>query len=305
MAHATFAQDDVIRSSVTLVPVTVSITDKNGRPVNVNKGDLQIFDNGHPREIRYFNQDANTPLTVGLIPDASDSQRDFFKQHAGALKQFVGQVLRPADKGFLISVGYQSPGNQIVTDVQLIRDLTDSVEDLRAGIDRLENPRSRGPQFGDPCPGKCLGTALWTGIYNAIELRMRQIEGRKALVVLSDGVDSGSLHPLEQAIDVAQRTNTPVYTIQTAKAKRDMAKENAQGRNDLLKLSNDTGGQAFSPSDRNMAKVFAQIESELRNLYVVTFVAPESERDNQFHTLEVKTPLKDVQIHARAGYIAR
>jgi hypothetical protein len=54
-----------------------------------------------------------------------------------------------------------------------------------------------------------------------------------------------------------------------------------------------------------MSKVFAQIESELRNLYVLTFELPEGERDKQFHTLEVRTSLTDVRIHARAGYIAR
>lgn len=300
---------DVLRSSVTLVPVTVSITDKNGRPIDdVKATDLQLLDNGRPREIRYFSKDFNAPLTVGLITDTSGSQRDFFKEHSAALKQFVGQVLRPADQGFLVSVaGYFG-----ASDVQMVRDLTGSAPDLNSSIDGLQ-PGVAQPavQFGDPCPTRrCRYSAIWNGVFSAVDLRMKNIQGRKALVVLTDGVDTGSQHTLEQTIEAAQSTDTPVYTIRTVKLKvssilNGLAVLNARGGGNLKKLANETGGRSYGDSDDSYDKVFTQIESELRNLYVLTFAVNENERDNKFHKLEVKISRKDLCVRARQGYTAR
>lgn len=303
---AALAQDsDVIRSSVTLVPVTVSITDKNGRPVeDVKASELTLLDNGRPREIRYFSQDSNAPLTVGLIVDTSGSQREFFQQHSTALKQFVSQVLRPADKGFLVSVS----GTGGASDVQMVRDLTSSAGDLRASIDGLRQGAQPTVQFGDAClTRQCRGTPLWNGIYSAVDLRMRGIEGRKALIVLSDGIDSGSQHTLEQTIEAAQAADTPVYTIQTSKFQAALffSGISIRGGRDLRRIANETGGRPYGNSNDDAAKVFAQIESELRNLYVLTFVVPEDQRDGKFHKLEVKTSRKDLRVRARAGYVAK
>lgn len=302
------AQDpDVLRSSVTLVPVTVSITDQNGRPVDdVNVRELKLLDNGRQREIRYFSKDFNAPLTVGLVTDTSGSQRDFFTQHSSALKQFVSQVLRSADRGFLVSVaGYFGS-----SDVQMVRDLTPSVPDLRSAIDGLRQGAQPAVQFGDAClTRRCRYSAIWNGVFSAVDLRMKNIQGRKALVLLTDGVDTGSQHSVAQTIEAAQSADTPVYTIHTAKNRaasyvNGLAMLNARGGGQLKKLANETGGRAYD-SEKDYAKVFEQIESELRNLYVLTFVVPEDERDKKFHKLEVKTTRKDLRVRARNGYTAR
>jgi VWFA-related protein len=304
---AALAQEpEVIQSRVTLVPVTLSITDKNGQPVtDVKASELKLLDNGRERQVS-FSQDFNSPLIVGLIADISGSQFEFYNQHADALKQFAGQVLRPNDRGFLVSVGRLGD-----TDVQMVRDLTGSVETLRTGVEILRTFGQPTPQFGDRCVTvKCRGTALWNSVYSAAELRMRLFTGRKAMIILSDGVDSGSQHTLDQAIASAQGFDTPVYTIHTANFGGPAffsasAKANAQGKRDLRKLSAGTGGRAYDNPEGDLPKVFAQIENELRNLYILSFVLPESERDNKFHKLEVKVSRKDVRVRARDGYTAK
>lgn len=304
---AALAQEpEVIQSRITLVPVTLSITDKNSQPVSdVKAGELKLFDNGRERQIS-FSQDFNAPLIVGLIADISGSQFEFYGQHTDALKQFVGQVLRQGDRGFLVSVGRLDD-----TDVQMVRDLTGSTETLRSGIEALRSFGRPMPQFGERCTtGKCRGTALWNSVYSAAELRMRLFSGRKAMIILSDGVDSGSQHTLDQAITAAQASDTPIYTIHTANGSGPSffsasAKANAQGKRDLRKLSAGTGGRAYDNPEGDLPKVFAQIENELRNLYIASFVLPENERDNKFHKLEVKVSRKDVRVRARDGYVAR
>jgi Ca-activated chloride channel family protein len=139
---------------------------------------------------------------------------------------------------------------------------------------------------------------------------MRNIQGRKALVLLTDGVDTGSQHSLDQTIEAAQSADTPVYTIRTVKLKvssllNGLAVLNARGGGNLKKLSNETGGRSYGDSDDGYDKVFEQIEAELRNLYVLTFVVPENQRDGKFHKLEVKTSRKDLRVRARAGYVAK
>jgi VWFA-related protein len=305
----TLAQDtEVLRSSVALVPVTVSITDKSGRPVDdVKLSEIQLLDNGRPREIRYFSQDFNAPLTVGLITDASGSQREFFQQHSSALKRFVSQVLRPADQGFLISIG----GYLGASDVQMVHDLTGSIEGLHSSIDGLRQGAQPAVQFGQAClTRRCRYSAIWNGVFSAIDLRMKNILGRKALVLLTDGVDTGSQNTLERTIQAAQAADTPVYTIHTAKNRASgyfngLALINARGGGHMKKLSNETGGRPYDNPDDDMPKVFAQIESELRNLYVLTFAVPEDQRDNKFHKLEVKISRKDLRARARQGYIAK
>jgi Ca-activated chloride channel family protein len=111
---------------------------------------------------------------------------------------------------------------------------------------------------------------------------MKNIQGRKALVVLTDGVDTGSQHTLEQTIEAAQAADTPVYTIHTVKNRASgyfngLALMNARGGGHLKTLSNETGGRAYDNPKDDMARVFAQIESELR-LQARSWIALSPER---------------------------
>lgn len=299
---------------VNLVPVTVSITDKDGHPLrDIQANELKLLDNGNPREIQYFSQEQDVPLTVGLVVDLSGSQRHFFSQHFRNVKQFLKQVLHPGDRGFLVVIS---------GDVHLVTDLTSSVDELLAGVDSLQANPFAGVQFGDPCPkfslgligvggNQCAASAIWNSIYSAVRLKLKVVEGRKALVLLSDGIDTGSQHKLSNTIEAAQGADALVYTLASEFEPlgpltwaAPMAKaRNLLATSHLRRLAEETGGKTFR-AKRDSSKIFAEIEADLRNLYVLGFQVLEQDRDGKFHELKVTSTRRNARIRARKGYIS-
>jgi len=299
-----------IRVDVNLVTVACSVSDRNGAPAkNLRRENFALFDNGQPRDIRYFWQETDLPLTVGLIVDVSGSQIGVIRKHRETITQFLAQVIGPQDRAFLVTVG---------PEVKLITDLTGSIEGLRAGVAAIGVGGRAGTQLGEPCRGPgaphrrwhlipgCGGTALWNGVYAAARLKMKPVTGRKALIVLSDGMDTGSFHSLTDAIEAAQSADTLVYTIRSLSPVlmiSPLAMARAAASTGMRRLAAETGGQAF-PSAHDPTAVFTEIENELRNLYVLGFTPPEDARDGKFHKLEVKAVNAEVTIRARRGYAA-
>jgi Ca-activated chloride channel family protein len=283
-----------------LVLVSVTALDHNGNLVpDLHLEDFGLQDEGKSRPIEKMWREDSTPLTIGLIADTSGSQLSVIPQHQRTLTQFLEQVLRPQDQAFLVSIPFN---------VRMVVDLTHSVNDLQKGVGKLFNPFGNYPQFGDPCltrmiPGigmvPLCSTALWDAVHGASNLRMRQIEGRKALIVLSDGLDNGSKCTLRDAIDAAQRSGTPVYTIYTGRSSL------LDGKKPLARLSDDTGGRAYRGSDeKGSQKIFDQIETELRTTYVLAFRLPPDARDGKFHKLKVTSKRRGLIIRTRTGYFA-
>lgn len=301
-----------IRVDVDLVTVACSVSDRNGAPVkNLRREDFVLVDNSAPRDIKYFWQETDLPLTIGLIADVSVSQAGLIRKHRETVTRFLSQVLGPQDRAFIVTVG---------PDVKLVTDLTNAADELKAGIERIQGSQRFGTQLGEPCRGKdaprrrgrilrgCGGTALWNGVYSAARLKMKTLTGRKALIVLSDGMDTGSFHSLTDAIEAAQSADTLVYTIRYISPLM-MVSPITIARtalsSGLHRLSEETGAHAFPTPRGGPAEVFAQIENELRNLYVLGFTPPENARDGTFHKLQVKTTQAGMTVRARKGYSAR
>jgi VWFA-related protein len=115
-----------IRVSVNLVTVACSVSDRNGAPVNsLRREDFSLLDDGKPRDIQYFWQESDLPLTVGLIADVSGSEIGVIRKHREMITQFLAQVIGPRDRAFIVTVGRE---------VKLLRDLTASIDDLRSGV---------------------------------------------------------------------------------------------------------------------------------------------------------------------------
>ena len=312
------------RVSVDLVPVTCAVTGHDGQAIlDMRAEEFVLLDNGKPRPVQYLWHELDAPLTVGLVVDISGSQSQFVREHRQTIAQFLQQVLRPQDQAFMVAVG---PG------VKLASGLTSSVPDLRAAVERLDprvmfNPRAlaRYEDLGDQCmepppgyivgrrlpPGLimtnwwCGGTLLWNGIYSSARLETKSVSGRKALVVLTDGLDTGhglGTHTLNDAIEAAQGADTVVYTIHYAAELPAMMRLGSGNR--LRRLATQTGGRAFEDPKGNPSEIFTEIERELRSLYVLAFAAPEKERDGKFHKLEVKSKRSGVTVRARKGYQA-
>jgi VWFA-related protein len=293
-----------IRVDVDLVTVACSVTDHGGAPARaLNKDDFVLRDNGHAREIRNFWQESDLELTVALVADVSGSQAGFIRSHREAIAQFLKQVIGPRDHAMIVEVAQQA---------RLVSNLTGSIEDLNAAVERIgTRDGKQSPMLGPSCRNtgfhrNCGGTALWHALYYTAK-ELKPVIGRKAIVVLSDGMDTGSDITLTDLIEMTQSAETIVYSIKYANPMRfvsisaTIAQAVSRG---LERLSRETGGLTFPNPGRKTSGVFSQIESDLRNMYVLGFTPPDDARDGRFHKLDVKTVRKDLIVRFRDGYWA-
>src|SRR5258708_4333916 len=219
------AQDSAatIAVDVKVVTLPVTVRDKHGKIVrDLTKDDFTLQEDGRPQTIRYFSQEANLPLTLGLLVDTSRSQTSVLDAERNASRGFLDQMpVQENDKAFLIHFDRE---------VELLQDLTPSREKLQAALELLKTPsdrdRSNDPSdSGDSRSGSGShhggGTQLYDAVFLASNELMKKQQGRKALVILSDGVDRGSKTSLESAIESAQRADTVVYSIYFADSHRE------------------------------------------------------------------------------------
>ena len=296
-----------ISVDVRLVRVACTVIRGNGQVVTgLTQKDFQLRDRGVPQEVRYFWRENDLPLTVGLVVDISGSQMKNLAKHRATIRQFLKQVLRPGDRAFLVTVA---------THVRLLRDFTDQASVLADDVGyRL---RDRGTPLGPDCipprsarPRRtCGGSIIWNAVHAAAR-KMQDIPGRKALLVLTDGVDSGGNQRLEDAIQAAQEAETAVYSIGVKGEQSSIGiagplriAKTGLNREDLKYLADDTGGAAFLDK-RSPEKIFAQIEAELRGLYLIGFSPQNVPCDGDFHGLDV-TAGRDVRVRSRKGYYCR
>jgi len=224
-AAATIAVD------VKVVTLPVTVRDKNGKIVrDLTKDDFTLQEDGRPQTIRYFSQDTNLPLTLGLLVDTSRSQTNVLDAERNASRSFFDQMLvQPKDKAFLIHFDRE---------VELLQDLTSSREKLQAALELLKTPsdreRSNDPNGSDDSRSGSGshhggGTQLYDAVFLASNELMKKQQGRKALIILTDGVDRGSKTYLESAIESAQRADTVVYSIYFADSRRDEGQRQGGG----------------------------------------------------------------------------
>ena len=212
---------------VKVVTLPVTVRDKNGKIVrDLTKDDFTLQEDGRLQTIRYFSQDSNLPFTLGLLVDTSRSQTNVLDAERNASRGFFDQMLvQPKDTAFLIHFDRE---------VELLQDLTSSREKLQAALELLKTPPGRDssndPNSNDPNDSGDRrsrsgshhgGTELYDAVFLASNELMKKQQGRKALIVLSDGVDRGSKTYLESAIESAQRADTIVYSIYFADSRRE------------------------------------------------------------------------------------
>ena len=303
-------QEPTISVNVHLVRVACTVTRSNGQLVTgLTQSAFRIRDRGVPQSVAYFWRENDQPLTVGLVVDVSGSQMRNLAKHRATIRQFLKQVLRRGDRAFLVTVA---------TNVRLLRDFTDQADVLADDVDnRL---RDRGFPLGPACvphglmaggrPRRnCGGSIIWNAVYAAAK-KLHDVPGRKALLLLTDGIDSGSDRPLDDAIQAAQEAETAVYSIGV---KGEQASINFGGpvrfartalnKDELKYLAGDTGGAAFL-DNRSPEKIFAQIEQELRGLYLLGFSPQGVACDGAFHALEVSAGT-GLRVRSRKGYYCR
>ncbi len=227
------AQDaaTTIAVDVKVVTLPVTVRDKHGTIVrDLTKDDFTLQEDGRAQTIRYFSQEANLPLTLGLLVDTSRSQTNVLDAERNASRSFLDQMLvQPKDKAFLIHFDRE---------VELLKDLTSSHEKLQSALELLKtssdrersndpNDSSNSPSGSDSHHGG--GTQLYDAVFLASNELMKKQQGRKALIILTDGVDRGSKTYLDSAIESAQRADTVIYSVYFADSRHDEGRGQRQG----------------------------------------------------------------------------
>ena len=339
---------------VKVVNVLASVRDKHGKIINnLAQDDFILDEDGRPQTIKYFSRETDLPLTLGLLVDTSLSQRRVLDKERSASGTFVDQVLREdKDKAFLIHFDRE---------VELLQDLTFSRQKLRDGLGELQMPsrdqdRSGGgggggyPGGGGGYPGgggsgrgghhHGAGTLLYDSVYLASDELMQKQHGRKAIVLLTDGVDIGSKMSLDRAIESAQRADTVVYSILFSDPdayrgnggggwgsgggmgggpwgrhgggggypggypRPQQQEEHADGKKVLQRISQETGGRMFEVTKKqSVDQIYQQIQDELRNQYSLGYTPDRaSEGGSEYHKIHLTTKQKDLLVQARDGY---
>ena len=216
-------------NAATVVTLPVTVLDKHSQVVrDLTKDDFVLQEDGRPETIKSFSLESNLPLTLGVLVDTSWSQRESLDQERNASRGFFEHMLTPKDKAFLIHFDRE---------VELMQDLTSHQDKLASALDALktaEHERSSDSNSGDSrsgSGGESRGgrTQLYDAVYLASNELLKKLTGRKAVVILSDGVDRGSKTGLEGAIESAQRADTVVYTVYFA-GRREDRDEREEGR---------------------------------------------------------------------------
>ena len=197
---------------VKVVTLPVTVRDKKGKIVrDLTKDDFELEEDGKPQSIRYFSQETNLPLTVGLLVDTSMSERDNMDKERSASRSFLDQMItRPADRAFVIHFDRE---------VELLQDLTSDHAKLEKAVGLIDTQQAvQSTQTSDQDSGshhtrRGAGTLLYDAIFLACDEITKKQTGRKAIVVLTDGEDRGSQETVNSAIESAQKAETVVYTI--------------------------------------------------------------------------------------------
>src|SRR5262249_48767296 len=147
--------------------------------------DFVLLEDGKPQTIKYFTKETDLPLTIGLLIDISGSQARLIEDERRAAYQFLSQVLRKKDMAFLISFGPEA---------ELLQDFTNSPKLLQSALDGLHVESQGGGLHPGPVPTASTprGTVLFDAVYLAATEKLKREVGRKAMVLITDGVDQGS-----------------------------------------------------------------------------------------------------------------
>jgi Ca-activated chloride channel family protein len=290
--------EDTIRINSDLVNIVVTIT---GRPSNASLDlkpeDFEIFEDGAPQEIANFSRNADQPLKMVMLFDTSLSVARVLDFERIAAARFFERVIRPQDRAAVFSVS---------TDVVVLQEFTNKVPLL---VDATRHLRAQG------------ATSLYDGIYLAADY-VEKAQGRRMIVVVSDGGDTTSNKSLLEALAQSQESDAVIFAVFTgnpwpSQNLRDLAAERA-----LEALTRETGGEVLKPklplgkngsrhgeetddlSLKELDLAFDILAEQLRTQYVLGFFSTNEKRDGSFRKLSVRIKKPGYVARARTGYYA-
>jgi Ca-activated chloride channel family protein len=274
------AQDTTLHMDVKLVDVFVNVTDKNGAIVGqLTKDDFQIAEDGRPQRIAIFERQSELPLNLMLAIDTSGSVHKDMLQEQDAARRFAHALMRPQDKMGLL---------EFSTFVHDLSPFTNKVSQIDRALAQLHGGEA---------------TALYEAIYKA-SLKLGPQDGRKVLVLVSDGGDTANSTTYAEALEQALRNEVMIYSLIDvpieASAGRDLGGEHA-----LITLAEQTGGKSYYVSEGGLDKAFTQVSEDLRTQYLLGYYPWHQAPGTSFHRLQVTIPRAAADafnIRHRTGY---
>src|SRR5262245_21728745 len=272
------------------VRLPVTIMDKNNRfVVDLKETDFAIIEDKAQQTIIKFDPQSNLPLDVAMLMDTSNSVKPKLKFEKDAAYSFLETVLKyRQDRALFATFDSQ---------VELHQDLTNRLDLLTKAIDKV---KAQG------------ATKMYDAIYSVCEEKMMaptSLGRRRAMVVISDGEDTDSEHTLQDAIEIAQASETTVYVISTKSGGFFGVQAGTVDRKEdkeLKRLAEDTGGRAFFTAEViELEKSLTQITRELRNQYMIVYEPTNNNYDSKERRIEVKLPNhKGLKVRTKTGYKA-
>ncbi len=277
------------------VKLPVTITEKKKALVSgLARGDFAVFEDGVQQEVTFFTDEkTNPPVYVGVLMDTSESTKGKMKFSKEAARNFIYTVTRlRKDKAAFMTFDH---------DIKLVQDFTDKLDLLDKAVDKTN-------KFGSQ-------TALYDAVWQFSDEKLRNVPGRRVIVVITDGEDTFSRAELKDAIDIAQRTETTIFAISTKAGflgtvpgvEAGTVKD--KGDKYLTQLCEDTGGEVFFTGDMyELEKAFKKISDELRSQYIITYRPANQNYDGRERKIEVRFTNKEktgkYKIRSKSSYRA-
>ena len=282
-----------IRVDVDVVNVLCTVRDWKGAFVtDLNKTDFRIREDGKPQEIRYFAREVDTPFTVALLLDVSGSVARILDIERAAASRFFTEVLRPTDQALLLS---------FAQNVTVWQEITSNLSKLQTAL-RVIGPFDANltPEFRPHG-----GTLLYEAVHLVGGRKLANLPGRKAMVIVTDGVDNGSTVTADLAIKAAQQADAVIYAIHYEDNASSSPEYAAEGESALDRLSAPTGGRTFHVGwTLPLKAIFNTIREEMRSQYAIGYTSTNRVKDGNYRRLEVKTTRFGLKAQARQGYYA-
>jgi Ca-activated chloride channel family protein len=262
------------RMDVDLVTIPCVVVDSHGAPVwDLRRDEFRVFDNDVRRTIDNLWVDTDVPLTLTVLIDQSVSQGDRRAEHRQTALEVVQRIRLPGDQIFFVSVDHE---------VRMWGDV--------AGT-------QRGELVGQPCPlSQCGGSPLWNAVYDVARLKLNPAKGAKAVLFLTDGIDSGSTHTLNQSLDELHKAGATAYAIHYP------SDSGAKFAPDLYRLTAATGGTRFQPPGDAYDPIVTRLQTDLRRRYVLGFRPEQLSFGQVRHQVRVEVTRPDLTVRARNTY---
>jgi Ca-activated chloride channel homolog len=266
-------------SRVFEVRLPITVLRKKELVTGLSKDDFEVYEDGVKQETTFFSDEkTNPPVFVGVLMDTSPSTAGKMRFSKQASMDFLHTVIRlRKDKAAFLTFDHE---------ISLLQDFTDKLDNLQKAVDKVKKVGSQ--------------TSLYDAIWQFCDEKLRNVKGRRVIVLVTDGDDTFSRAELSDAIDIAQRTETTIFAISTKAGflgsvpgvEAGTVKD--KGDSDLERLCIETGGQAFFTGDMlALERSFTKISQELRSQYILTYKPENQSLDGKVRKIEVRFTNKD------------